>query len=227
MKIIRENLKPFKKIAGVYVLKNIVNGKKYVGQSKNLYKRIDEYIRGWYTNPHFKYAVQHYGFEKFEIESITICDIDDLDYLETSLIKIYDTMNPEKGYNKTSGGNAQKIISEETRKKFSLINSGKNNPNFGKPRSEETKRKMSETQQQRTLETRIKLSNSQKKKPLIGINLKTKQEIYFCSGANAERKGFEHWSEVIAGKRKYNKGFIFRYATEEEIKKFSDPNITY
>lgn len=68
---------------------------------------------------------------------------------EKKLIKYWDLMNPEKGYNKDSGGNSGKIPSEETRKKQSVIRKEKiangeiTFPNTGKPLSEVAKIKMS------------------------------------------------------------------------------------
>lgn len=56
------------------------------------------------------------------------------------------------------------MISEETRKKISDANTGEKNPNFGKPRSEETKRKisLSNTGKTPSEETRRKLSIARK-----------------------------------------------------------------
>ena len=48
-------------------------------------------------------------------------------------------------HNKTAGGDGAfgAVRSEETRKKLSEVNKGKNNPNYGKSRTKETKRKQS------------------------------------------------------------------------------------
>ena len=55
--------------------------------------------------------------------------------------------------NQTDGGDGQLgfIHSEETRKKFRENNLGPKNPNWGKPKSDETKRKISEGNKGRTL----------------------------------------------------------------------------
>jgi hypothetical protein len=46
-------------------------------------------------------------------------------------------------------------MSDETKRKLSIINSGKNHPQYGKPKSEETKKKTQETK-------RNKINNSSK-----------------------------------------------------------------
>jgi len=51
--------------------------------------------------------------------------------------------------------NTGKIMSDETKRKLSIINSGKNHPQYGKPKSEETKKKTQETK-------RNKINNSSK-----------------------------------------------------------------
>jgi hypothetical protein len=51
--------------------------------------------------------------------------------------------------------NTGKTMSDETKRKLSIINSGKNHPQYGKPKSEETKKKIQETK-------RNKINNSSK-----------------------------------------------------------------
>ena len=51
------------------------------------------------------------------------------------------TMAPNR-YNLNSGGNFNRVISEETRKKMSKAQSGKNNPMYGKTMSDKTKEKL-------------------------------------------------------------------------------------
>lgn len=60
------------------------------------------------------------------------------------MINRLDTMNPEKGYNKDSGGNGTRFVSEETKRKLSLSHIGEKNPMFGKHMSEENKKIRSE-----------------------------------------------------------------------------------
>tara|TARA_R110000868_G_scaffold377804_2_gene643175 strand:+ start:1164 stop:1760 length:597 start_codon:yes stop_codon:yes gene_type:complete len=71
-------------------------------------------------------------------------------------------------HNKTDGGDGSSgaVRSEETRRKLSETKTGKNNPNYGKIRSEEHKRKLSESNKgkKRSEETRNKQSEVHKGK---------------------------------------------------------------
>ena len=92
--------------------------------------------------------MRKYGYQNFEY-SILMKDKtinhDYLDFWECYFIKLFDTLNREKGYNNDSGGNLNKVCSEEKKKKISETTKGK---------------KVS-------YETRLKMSISQKGK--IGI----------------------------------------------------------
>lgn len=90
----------------VYMFKNKINGKVYIGKTIN-WKRRELGHKHSAKNPkyHFGRALRKYGWENFEI----ICLIDDvpeedLDDLETEYIKLYNSNNPAFGYNLTKGG---------------------------------------------------------------------------------------------------------------------------
>ena len=52
-------------------------------------------------------------------------------------------MHPN-GYNLESGGHAFQRMSDETRRKMSIVNKGENNPNYGKKWSDDVKKRMGE-----------------------------------------------------------------------------------
>ena len=64
---------------------------------------------------------------------------------EIYMIAVFGRKDLDMGilHNKTNGGEGSSglIVSEKTKKKLSEINSGKNHPQYGKPKSEETRRK--------------------------------------------------------------------------------------
>ena len=134
------------------------DGKRYYGATKKDVKRRWSNGHGYKTQENFWEAIQKYGWNN--IQHIIVAKgltEDEAYWLEEELIKAWDTTNRDKGYNITEGGKGTKGMkhSEESRKKMSEINSGennpmygkygKNNPNYGRHHTEETKKKMSET----------------------------------------------------------------------------------
>ena len=97
------------RIIGCYVIRNKENNKCYVGQSKDVYKRIcREHFKGTKVN-NIIFAEDYYNskFENrddlFEVKIIPCANKNELDEKEKSLIGEYDSFN--NGYNGTSGNN--------------------------------------------------------------------------------------------------------------------------
>lgn len=129
----------------VYLHRNKSNGKIYVGQTCKTPKARWQNGAGYKTQAHFWAAICKYGWDNFE-HTIIASNLtrDEANSLEQELIKQFDTMNPEKGYNKDSGGNGIRFVSEETKRKISLSRIGEKNPMYGKHMSEENKKIRSE-----------------------------------------------------------------------------------
>lgn len=96
----------YEKIIGVYVIHNKEKDKYYVGQSKDVMKRIKQHFNG--TVPkNTIFAEDYYTSQMenrdniFEIKIIRCTTKDELDSLEKKLIYEYDSWN--NGYNGTSG----------------------------------------------------------------------------------------------------------------------------
>ena len=75
-------------------------------------------------------------------------------------------------HNKTDGGDGAfgAVRSEETRKKLSEVNKGKNNPNYGKSFSNEHRKKLSEAHKGKVLSEEHRRKNSEAKKGLNNPN---------------------------------------------------------
>ena len=122
----------------IYKYTNKINGKIYIGQTKQtLYARAQRDGLGYQSCTLFWRAIQKYGWENFEP---TILE-DNLTQKEANereeyYISFYDSTNHDKGYNLRLGGR-NSSLSEETKKKISDSHKGI------RP-SEESRKKMSE-----------------------------------------------------------------------------------
>ena len=143
---------------GIYMIRNIVNGKMYIGQAIDIecdrWKQHRAYLKGGYhTNKHLQNDWNKYGEENFEFSILLECEESQLNTYEEYYIFELMTYNPKVGYNKTYGGNSGRPT-EEYRKKLSEANKGRilsdgwrkkiSEANKGKHLSKEHKRKISE-----------------------------------------------------------------------------------
>jgi group I intron endonuclease len=106
----------------IYVITNLINGKVYIGQTKDWLSRKKGH---WYCGTHTKEghlydSMRKYGVDQFTFEVIEECEVEVVDDRERHWISHYDSMNPEKGYNKESGGHALKKLSDEIKRKISI-----------------------------------------------------------------------------------------------------------
>ena len=97
---------------GIYSITNVINGKRYIGQSTNIKKRWQKHHTEYknpkantYDYPIYK-AIRKYGLEYFDFQVLEYCDADKLNEREVYWIDKYDTLND--GYNQTWGGSSCK-----------------------------------------------------------------------------------------------------------------------
>ena len=145
----------YDKIYTVYIHKNKINNKVYVGLTSVSIQRRWKNGEGYNKQPHFYAAIKKYGWDNFEHIIIkTNLTREEASLLEEKLIEQYDSLNPEKGYNKREGGIEEYHLSEEQRRKRGESNRGKKRSKEfcdnlsqklkGRQFSEETKTKMRE-----------------------------------------------------------------------------------
>ena len=148
----------------VYQHKNKINGKIYIGiTSQKPEDRWGSQGCNYKSSPHFYSAIQKYGWNNFEHNILfTGLTKEQACLKEQELIKEYDLMNREFGYNSTSGGDIFSM-NEETKQKISQAMMGNKN-GLGHPCSEEKKKKIIEAQKGRkfTKEHKQKLSEAAK-----------------------------------------------------------------
>jgi len=146
--------------SGVYIIKNKINNKVYIGSSIHIPKRWKEHIRHLDSNEHTNQYLQNSwnqnGKDNFEFLIAEECDISNLLIVEQKWLDTTKSYEPENGYNicQYAGNTLGRFHTEEARKKISENHhdvSGENNPMFGVPspnlgkrHSEETKNKISQ-----------------------------------------------------------------------------------
>jgi len=163
---------------GIYKITNLVNGKIYIGCSKDIEHRWQTHIKAKSKNTAIHCAINKYGKDKFGFEVLLECPNICFDYWEKKYISDYNTMTPN-GYNLTNGGMYKVILSEESKAKFkkstigrkrsdearknmSDAHKGKPSGGLGRKHTEESKQKMSKANKGRvhTEESRTNMSNA-------------------------------------------------------------------
>ena len=211
----------------VYIHTNKVNNKVYIGKTsrtpeerwkKNGYGYLQK-KNGVYIQPLFARAILKYGWDNFEhiiwAEGLSAEKANEIEML---LIALYNSNDPEYGYNLRSGGNNGKH-SEETRKKMSESRMGdknpmygkrgKNNPLYGTHVSEESKRKNSE---------KHKGLHSHEKHPMARpVQCIETGEVLWGSKAFEMKYGYSagHICNCCNGKRNTSNGYHWKYYIEE------------
>lgn len=122
--------------SGVYQILNLVNGKRYIGSAKCLYRRFHVHRRGLMRGLHhcryLQAAWNKYGESAFRFEPLLICSAGNAVFYEQRAIDAY---APEYNIAKIAGSCLGVRHSEETRAKRSLLNMG-NKFGLGRPPSE-------------------------------------------------------------------------------------------
>lgn len=216
----------------VYQHKNKINGKIYIGiTSRNPEERWGSNGCNYKTSPHFYSAIQKYGWDNFEHNILfTNLTKEQACLKEQELIKEFNSMNREYGYNSTSGGEIF-TMNEETKQKISHSMMGNKN-GLGHVCTEEKKQKISEAQKGRkfTEEHKQKLSDaaknrhvpcSEEKKKTLSQNYPHKKQVY-CEELDMIYESVQECSRQLGipatnisklcnGRGKTLKGYHLRY----------------
>lgn len=116
----------------VYVHINKINGKRYIGITRqNINRRWRNNGKGYKTQQYFYRVIEKYGWDNFEHIIIAKgLSKEEACWLEIELIREWNTTDRTKGYNIANGGECPNLT-EETKKKMSENHAdvnGKNNP---------------------------------------------------------------------------------------------------
>lgn len=118
---------------GIYIIKNNINKKVYVGKSLDIEKRWQGHRYSLTTktpnkktvNRHLYHAVQKYGIDNFSFHIIEeLIDIEDINERELLWMDTFDSCNREYGYNLRRDSSTKMTIHEETRELKRQISMG-------------------------------------------------------------------------------------------------------
>ena len=201
----------------IYMWRNKVNQKLYVGQAKDFKTRTKGHKYEAFNEKSKSYdyplnrAIRKYGIENFEIciLEFNLNDCYEKDKKETEIgekedfyIKKYDTLaKNKKGYNEADGGRSGNKYAGKTKEEMEEISKkkseamkgkfiGENHHNYGKHFSEETKEKMSKAR---------KGEKSHQCRKVICI---TNEEIFGYIKQAEEKYGIKHGNIIKCCKRK-------------------------
>jgi group I intron endonuclease len=199
---------------GIYKITNLINGKIYIGQSKDLDRRRFEYLKYNYDfNRHLKFAMKKYGIDNFTFEPIESGDFtrDELNILETKYISIYESYDQSKGYNLTKGGgqgNGRKWTEEQKR----IASEARKGVIFSK----ETLQRMSESAKKKIF------TEEHKKNIGLGLKGRIKSETERKNISKAQ-KGKNTW---IEGMIWWNDGVIEKLSKTQPGEAFSNGRLS-
>lgn len=92
--------------SGIYCITNLINNKRYIGQTYNLSYRWRRHLcdlrHNNHSNNHLQASFNKYGEQSFDYSILEKCSLIDLDEKEKYWIKIYNSL--ENGYNQADGG---------------------------------------------------------------------------------------------------------------------------
>ena len=199
-------------IGYIYLIIDLTNWKKYVGQHHYHLEKLDSNYHGSGTIISKIYKKRPETLKEVYLK--TCYTQEELDEWEQYYIKFYNTLYPN-GYNLTEGGEGG-LMSEEARRKMREAKKRRPPYNKGIPMSEEQKKKISESKKNISEETRKKLSEANKGKHHSEESKKKMSNVK--KGKKFSEEHRRKLSEAKKGKPAHNKGVPM---SEEQKKKMS------
>jgi len=177
----------------IYKTTNLVNGKQYIGMDS---KNNPNYLG---SGSYLKRAIKKYGKQNFKKEILETCSSHvELIQREEYWLNYYDAGNNPIFYNAHNHSYGSPKLSEDVIEKIRIANSGVNHSHYGKPKSEETKRKIANANRGRipSEETRKKLSDAGRKRIQSEETRKKLSEIRKSFNGKTGMYGKKHSEET-------------------------------
>ena len=206
---------------GVYIIRNTVNNKIYIGSSASK-GGIKERIRhhksalkhNRHANDYMQKAYNKHGHEAFTYEILEECIPEECLKREQYYLDLYKSYDPANGYNMCckAGNTLGRRHSAEARKKITQNRQYGVPHNKGQKISRELSRKLSRAQKNSTkTQQHITTLNKNKRKPVVGINLRTGDILELEHAGADERFTKGGINMCCRGKIQHYKGFKWTY----------------
>ena len=186
----------------IYIHRNKINNKAYIGQTSVKPEYRWGHGKRYYHNEHFSRAIEKYGWDNFEhIIFATDLTAEEADRLERLLIALFDTRNHEYGYNIAFGGDNHKHT-EETKQKMSKTRTGRKHsaewckniskslagrPEITRAANEAHRKKI------KCIETNVIYNSQVEAQEITGVNRKW---ISSCINGYQKTAGGYHWEAI-------------------------------
>jgi len=114
----------------IYCITNSTNGMKYIGATyRKVEQRFGQHISDALNNrgngcTSLKNAMREFGEKSFDVETLLVCNEEQVDLYEDKFINLYNTLHPN-GYNLKTGGRSGCKLLEETKNQIAESNRGK------------------------------------------------------------------------------------------------------
>ncbi len=230
-----------KALPGVYKITNTINGKCYVGSAIDVKQRLGRHFSHLKHNNHPNKLLQRscskYGIQAFKKEVLMYCDVKDILKHEQYYLELFE---PVFNICRIAGNSLGRKHTPESLDKMckvqKVVAANRTIWNKGKPFSEESKRKMSEsqkgvpswnkgiprTQAVKDAVSKHQLENSIFAKPVIQYTLNGEFVAEFKSVRQAGLtlgKGHTGIRMCCRGEYKHSCGFVWRFKTEKGLDK--------
>lgn len=191
MKLVVSSLPP---TAGIYRIVNTVNGKCYVGSSKNIRARYKQHKAQLYAGTHhsakLRNSLKKHGVSAFEFEVVELCDEDQLLIREAHWMLVYNAVDCGYNVRRDPSTNAGVVASLETRSKLSRLHKGRK-------MSATTRANMSRSCKGRDMSEQVKISADRRR----GKSLPKETRDRISSALTGVSKSPEHVARAAEAQR--------------------------
>lgn len=227
---------------GVYIIRNINNGKAYVGSSIDIERRLSTHLRQLRNGTHYNIKLQR-AFLKAGEAAFTFMHLEEA--ASDDLVKReqhhMDTLRPAYNILPLAYRTAGQKHSQYTRRRLSASKQGFLNPMFGKHHSAEARTKIA-ARSNELKDTpaakaalalghgwnkgrpwselaRLRMRAAKNPRAIVRIDPVNGETTTYPSAASTRRDGFHsgHVMECVNGVSERHRGFQWRYAAEGKV----------